>query len=31
MGDLEKEAIAKRSEPKIDLSESDTHEGPVSR
>ncbi|WP_373709245.1 twin-arginine translocase TatA/TatE family subunit [Kaistella sp.] len=31
MGDLEKEALAKRSEPKIDLSESDTHEGPVSR
>lgn len=31
MGDLEQEALAKRSEPKIDLSESDTHEGPVSR
>ncbi len=31
MSDLENEAIAKRSEPKIDLSESETHEGPVSR
>lgn len=31
MADLEKEAIARREEPKIDLSENEAHEGPVSR
>ena len=31
MADLEKEAMAKREEPKVNLSESETHEGPVSR
>ena len=31
MADLEKEAMAKRDEPKVNLSESETHEGPVSR
>ena len=29
--DLDKEALAKRDEPKVDLSENDAHEGPVSR
>ena len=31
MSDLDKEALAKRDEPKVNLSENDTHEGPVSR
>ena len=31
MADLEKETMAKRDEPKVNLSESETHEGPVSR
>lgn len=31
MADVEKEAMAKRDEPKVNLSESETHEGPVSR
>lgn len=31
MADLEKEALARRKEPKIDLSENEAHEGPVSR
>ena len=31
MADLEKEAMANRDEPKVNLSESETHEGPVSR
>lgn len=31
MADLEKESLAKRDEPKVNLSESETHEGPVSR
>ena len=31
MNDLNKDALAKRDEPKVNLSDSDTHEGPVSR
>lgn len=31
MADLDKETLAKRNEPKVNLSESETHEGPVSR
>ena len=31
MADLDKEALAKREEPKINLAENDNHEGPVSR
>ena len=31
MAELEKQAMAKRDEPKVNLSESETHEGPVSR
>ena len=31
MNDLNKDALAKRDEPKINLSDNETHEGPVSR
>ena len=31
MTDLNKDALAKRDEPKVNLSDNDTHEGPVSR
>lgn len=31
MGDLDKEAMAKREEPKVNLADNDAHEGPVSR
>ena len=31
MNDLNKDALAKRDEPKVNLSDNDTHEGPVSR
>lgn len=31
MADLDKETLAKHDEPKVNLSESETHEGPVSR
>ncbi|MGA9213104.1 Sec-independent protein translocase subunit TatA/TatB [Kaistella sp.] len=31
MADLDKEALAKRDEPKVNLADDDAHEGPVSR
>lgn len=31
MADLDKQALAERQEPKVNLSEDDAHEGPVSR
>ncbi|MCZ2083326.1 MAG: twin-arginine translocase TatA/TatE family subunit [Flavobacteriales bacterium] len=31
MAEIEKEALAKRDEPKVNLADNDTHEGPVSR
>ena len=31
MNDLNKDALAKRDEPKVNLSDNDTHAGPVSR
>ncbi|QOW10219.1 twin-arginine translocase TatA/TatE family subunit [Kaistella flava (ex Peng et al. 2021)] len=31
MADLDKQALAQREEPKVNLSENDSHEGPVSR
>lgn len=31
MADLDKETLAQREEPKVNLAENDSHEGPVSR
>lgn len=31
MAEIEKEALAKRDEPKVNLADNDTHKGPVSR
>ena len=31
MAELDKESLAKRDEPRVNHSENDTHEGPVSR